>query len=464
MFVEKQYFILTVTLLYVYSLGPDVVHWFLDRILNITQELKDILNDTQRIEMRPQDWRTFRSARKCSICGKTFALEDYEEQRIVRDHDHITGRFRGAAHNMCNLQLQKAQRIPVFFHNFRGYDAHLITLALDKFKGQRISLIAQGYEKYLTMRLGYNTVFKDSYQFLGYSLDNLAAELLRSGEERFHHMRNLFPTIPDNTRRLLYQKGKFPYEYMDCWERFSETSLPPMERFDSSLKHTKCTQEEYIFAKKVWTEFNCNTMKDYQDLYLKTDVILLADIFENFRKFSMENYKLDPVHYVSSPQLSWDAMLLYTEVRISLMHDPAMFHMVDSGIRGGVAMIVKRYAKANNPEMGEEYKPDERLSYIVYVDANNLYGWAMSQSLPIEEYTWLTENEWSTIKWGELTEESEYGYIIECDLDYPAHLHDTHSDYPLAPEKRMIDWQKYSETQLRILSHYSIPKSSLKVD
>jgi hypothetical protein len=194
---------------------------------------------------------------------------------------------------------------------------------------------------------------------MSYSLDSLAAELARSDEDRFIHIRKQFSDIPEERRRLLFKKGCFPYEYMDCWERLKEGTLPPIEKFDSKLRHKQCTVEEYAFAQTIWTEFQCQSLKDYQDLYLKTDVLLLADVFENFRQFSLTNYKLDPAHYVSSPQLSWDAMLLYTHVKIGLMHDPEMFYMIDSGIRGGVAMIVHRYAIANNPEMGADYNPAE---------------------------------------------------------------------------------------------------------
>ena len=168
---------------------------------------------------------------------------------------------------------------------------------------------------------------------------------------------------------------------------------------------------------------------------MKTDVLLLADIFENFRKLSFINYSLDPAHYLSSPQLSWDAMLLYTQCHLTLINDPEMFNLIDSGIRGGVSMIVHRFAQANNPEMGIRYDKIKELSYIVYLDANNLYGWAMSQSLPIDDFSWLTEEEWSIIDWQSIPDHADYGFLLECDLEYPEEIHDLHSDYPFAPEK-----------------------------
>ena len=209
----------------------------------------------------------------------------------------------------------------------------------------------------------------------------------------FDEFSKSFPNNLQAKISLLLQKGVYPYEYMSDWEKFEETSLPPKEAFKNSLKNCEIDEADYTHAQKVWSEFNCSSMQSYHDIYLKTDVLLLADIFETFRKFSKDNYRLDPAHYVSSPQLSWDAMLLYTDAEVELIADAQMFQMIDNGIRGGVAMIVKRYAKANNPELGKEYNPDLPTSYIIYLDANNLFGWAMSQSMPFKGFRWLSTEE-----------------------------------------------------------------------
>ena len=196
---------------------------------------------------------------------------------------------------------------------------------------------------------------------------------------------------------------------------------------------------------------------------MKTDVLLLTDIFETFRKFSLDNYRLDPSHYVSSPQLSWDAMLLFTDAELELIADPQMFQMIDNGIRGGVAMIVKRYAKANNPELEADFNPNLPTSYIIYLDANNLYGWAMSQFLPYRGFRWLTTEECELIDWTVQRDEQPIGYFIECDLLYDKSFHDEHNDYPLAPERMQMQYEKLNETQLKIFRNYRISKSSLQV-
>ena len=168
---------------------------------------------------------------------------------------------------------------------------------------------------------------------------------------------------------------------------------------------------------------------------------------EKFGAVSMEQGRVhvDPAHYVSAPQMAWDAMLKKTGVVLDLITDPAMYLMIESGIRGGVCMISKRHAKANNP-MGGNNDPEHALSYIVDWDANNLYGWAMSKFLTLNHFKWVSQEVWERIDWQYLGEESNLGYIVECDLEYPPELHDAHNDYPV---------ELLSETQVAISRHYA---------
>ena len=134
-------------------------------------------------------------------------------------------------------------------------------------------------------------------------------------------------------------------------------------------------------------------MKDYLELYNETDVLLLADVFENFRKICLENYELDPAHYFTAPGLSWDAVLKMTKVNLELLSDVDMLLMVEKGIRGGVSMISNRYGKANNKYMNDKFNPSEPSKYIQYLDANNLYGAAMSRKLPTHGFKWMNDKE-----------------------------------------------------------------------
>ena len=446
---------------YLYHDGINSDEWFLNRINQISTNLMEFLLNNERLIMTEADQNAFNEAKSCWICGIEFDLRFPSTK--VRDHDHMTGKYRGAAHSLCNLQLQQNMRIPVFFHNFRGYDSHIITRATELFPQTKINVIGQGYEKYLTLRFGPIIIFKDSFQFMGYSLECLCQELARSGPERFTHLRKAFSDISEEDFKLLLRKGVYPYEFMDSIEKLENSHLPSKENFFNSLKQAEITDSDYEHAQKIWTVFNCTNMRDYMNLYLKTDVLILCDIFENFRLFSLEHYSLDPSHFVSAPQLSWEAMLRFTGCTLELISDPTMFEMMDRGLRGGVSMIVHRYAKANNPEMGQNYNSKEPLSYIVYLDANNLYGYAMSQPLPTGGFRWLQQEEWNLLDWKSLEPTSTKGYILEVDLEYPNELHENHNDYPLAPDKRQMQFETLNEYQIRIMTHYEIPKSSLKM-
>ena len=165
-------------------------------------------------------------------------------------------------------------------------------------------------------------------------------------------------------------------------KKLDETSLPPKEALYSEPTGESITDEDYQHAQTVWKEFNIESMKDYHKLYNLSDVLLLVDIFENFRSICMNHYGLDPAWYFSAPGLAWDATLKITKVQLELLNDPDMLLMIESGIRGGIATISHRHAKANNEYMGTEFDPAVKSKFISCLDANNLYGWAMSKQLP----------------------------------------------------------------------------------
>ena len=138
----------------------------------------------------------------------------------------------------------------------------------------------------------------------------------------------------------------------------------------------------------------------------------------------------------------------YTGIRIELITDPTMFLMVEKGIRGGLSVVSHKYAKANN-EFLPDYNPEEALSHCVYLDANNLYGWAMSQKMPYQNLQWLTSDELTDFDYSQVSDDSDRGYILEVDLTYPKHLHDEHSEFPLAPVQRRVmsdEWSPYTKT------------------
>ena len=226
---------------------------------------------------------------------------------------------------------------------------------------------------------------------------------------------------------LLARKGVYPYEYMDSLEKLKETKLPPKEAFYSRLNDGGISDEDYAHAQKVWRMFKMEYFKDYHELYNKVDVLLLADVFENFRNICLENYESDPAHYYTAPGLAWDTALKVTGVSLEFLSDIDMLLIAEKGIKGGVSMISNRYGKANNKYMSDKFNSNEPSKYIQYLDANNLYGWAMSKPLPTHGFKWMKTSELET--WG------LYPCILEVDLEYPKELHDLHNDYPLAPEQ-----------------------------
>ena len=280
--------------------------------------------------------------------------------------------------------------------------------------------------------------FIDSFKFLQTSLANLVGNLQ---PDDFHKTKEIFR----ENKELLTRKGVYPYDYVSSMEKLSETQLPPKEEFYSKLNDEGISDDDYQHAINVWNTFKCKTIRDYHDLYLKSDVLLLADVFENFRKTCLHHYNLDPAYYYTSPGLAWDACLKETGQELQLFYDYDMLMMFEKGIRGGISHISKRYAEANNKYM-KDYDPDKPSTYIQYLDANNLYGWAMSQSLPTHGFKWMRDLKKETVM--DILEKANHsminprkgkGYIFEVDLEYPPDLWTAHNDYPLAPEKMIVN-------------------------
>lgn len=234
---------------------------------------------------------------------------------------------------------------------------------------------------------------------------------------------------------MLEKKGVMCYDYIDCMDRLDETELPCKEDFYSKLTESAVGDDEYATAQAVWNAFDeIKCIGDYTELYLKTDVLLLADVFENFRKNCHNIYGLDPAHYFTAPGFSFDAMLRHTKVELQLLTDVDMLLFVEKGIRGGISQCSKRYAKANNKHV-DGYQAEMDTTYLLYLDANNLYGYSMMQELPINGFEWV-ENVGQIDERAILAipQDSPTGYMFEVDLEYPDELHDKHKDYPMCAE------------------------------
>ena len=418
---------------------------FIRELISRVKQAHLSLPKKEMIPLSPEEWKKFRESKVCWLCRGKFGEKRFSK---VRDHCHYTGKFRGAAHQSCNLKFQRPKFTPVFFHNLQNYDAHLFVRALGlmdevlsikcipnndekyisfslRFELKRITKWDPKGEEWIEVVIPHEIRFLDSFKFTLSGLEGLVKNL---SLEDLKETNRFFGEKID----LVSRKGVYPYEYMDDFEKFKKQSLPKKTSFFSRLKQEKVSDEDFEHAQKVWKAFELKNMGDFHDLYLKTDVLLLADVMENFRKLCEKNYELDPAHFFTVPGMAWDAMLKMTAIKLDLLEDVDMLLMIEKGIRGGISNAFKRYAKANNKFM-KDFDPAEKSSFIVYLDANNLYGWAMSKPLPVGGFEWMDEAELEN--WERFVDEEGIGCILEVDLEYPAELHDFHNDFPLAPER-----------------------------
>ena len=294
-----------------------------------------------------KQWKKYKQSTKCHICYKPFTQTNLK----VRDHCHYTGLYRGPAHSLCNLRYKISSYMLVVFHNLSGYDAHLFIRELGghtsdmeiitKNKEDCISFSIKvpvdsyidknGEEKDKLIELR----FIDSFKFMSSSLDSLTKNLVRGGKKLFG-----FEDYSELQHGLLTRKGVYPYEYINSWDQFKETQLPPISAFHCNLNMSSISEEDYQHAERVWKEFGIHNLEDYHDLYVKTDVVLLANVFEAFRDTCLKHYKLDPAHFYTSIGLAWCTCLKHTGIRLELLTNPDMLLMSEWGIRGGITQAV----------------------------------------------------------------------------------------------------------------------------
>ena len=258
------------------------------------------------------------------------------------------------------------------------------------------------------------------------------------------------------------QKGSFPYCYVDSFEKLQETQLPPRDKWTNSLQQYEVTvgEDEYKQALQVFNFFSCQNNGGYYNLYLKNDVFLLASVVLCFRQVCYDTYGLDCCRYYTASIVSGDAMLKICNPHLHLLTERERLDMVENVIRGGVSSVYsKRLCRANNKFL-PDYKPKKISSFIIMIDANNLYGGIMEKfPLPLCEFELFDKSQWTDDNAQEILhrilntpDDDPVGYIVEVDLSYPDSLHDLHSDFPLAPTKKAIDECWLSENQSDLLA------------
>ena len=455
------------------------------------------------IPLTKEEKITYNDQKVCYICKKEFDTIDKEHHK-VRDHCHYTGKYRGAAHNICNLRYKVPKEILVVFHNGSTYDYHFIIKELVKEFEGNFDCLGENTEKYITfpvplkkkienknLEITYKIKFIDSFRFMSSSLSKLADNLSEGiynnkcadcksnldyikttaerkneklivecynckqryrkkfNKELIKRFASTYEFCNNDLNKfvLLLRKDVYPYEYADTWERFSEISLPSKEDFYINLNMDDISDIDYRHANNVFQVFKLENLGDYHDLYVQSDTLLLADVFNNFTDMCLKEYELDPAHFLSLPGLAWQACLKKTNIELELLTDYDMLLMVEEGIGGGICHSIHRYARANNKYI-KNYNNNEESSYIQYLDVNNLYGWAMSKKLPVNRFKWTDTSETSALARKNIineefiknyNENDKKGYIFEVDIKYPKKLRDLHSDLPFLPERMEIN-------------------------
>ena len=381
----------------------------------------------------------------CCICGK-----GVETPARVIHHCHLSGTIFGVAHSHCNLRARSRNFLPVFFHNLSRYDAHHILKQLKLKAHEELSPIAKTDDFYFFQHqnsCGLLQKAKRATREIAWipsvpgQLSICLAKPGKSCEDTqgkwFFNTSSFFPTFLIICLSNSHRKVSFPTAIStvpkNSKNRFllivtlgKRVSLAQM-----TLLHLTINMH-WIFTKS----FGCRNLGDYHDIYLKTDVLLLADIFEKLRNVCLKVYTLDPSHFYSAPNLTWESILISTNVKLGLLQDVDMLLFLERGIRGGINGLGElRHFTANNSHLNS-FDPNEKTTFGTFFDVTSLYAGTMQKMMPLGNYKWNSVISFDPILG--TPEDSNLGYFVEVDLKYHQHLHHSHNGLPLAPEKLCI--------------------------
>ena len=439
--------------------------------------------------------------------------EDYKNNNIrrfyekniesdkVRDHCHLTSKYRDPAHNTCNINVTQKQSnfIPFVFHNFSNYDCHMFFKKLVDRKKDKVDfeIIPKTNEEYISVTYGCIR-FIDSYRFLSSGLDSLVKTLVDNShktlkdfeeeiidndeilnlvneikmlikEDKYKNdsIKDLKKDYPDKINELeealldymgendlkilktgfpdkwkyLTKKLAYPYEFFNCIEDYQKpVNNLKKEDFFSKLKN-KCPDDEEIErTKEIIKIFNIKNGEELTEIYLKSDVLLLASVFEKFIKVSVNEFKNNPLYCVSLPGYTWECGLKYTGINLQTLQDKDLILTLENNIRGGISSA-----------MGDRYVKSNENKKILYVDANNLYGHSMSQPLHYDEIEMWHGHPDLYMNWLEeilnTPDDSDIGYFIEVGLRYPDNIKEKTKNFPLCPENKIIHKDKYNDNE-----------------
>ena len=391
-------------------------------------------NTKKNIVMTEDDEEDFGNNNICRLCEKEILSDK------VRDHCHLTGKYRGPAHNTCNINVKQKDSsfIPFAFHNYSNYDCHMFFKRLVDLKKDEVEfkIIPKTNEEYISVKYGCIR-FIDSYRFLSESLDKLVKNL---DDDDFKNLKKKFP----DKWQYLNKKLAYPYQYFNSIDDYQKSvDNLKKEDFFSKLKNGYPDDDEIDRTEEIVKLFNIKDGEEITKLYCKSDVILLADVFEKFVKVSTKEYKINPLYCVSLPGYTYQCALKYTHIKLQTLQDKDPILLLENNIRGGISSV-----------MGDRYVKSDENKKILYMDATNIYGHSMSQMLPYDEIEMWHGHTGKYWNWLEeilnTPYDSDIGYILEVDLKYPDNTKEKTKNFPFCPENKKNDPDKYKDYTKKI--------------
>ena len=451
----------------------------MDEVIKLENKMAFYFKNTEKnIIMTEKDEEDYRDNNICRFCEKNIESDRYK----VRDHCHLTGKYRSPAHSKCNINVTQKQSnfIPFIFHNFKNYDCHMFFKKLVDKKRDMVDfeIIPKTNEEYISVTYGCIR-FIDSYRFLTSGLDALVKTLVDNSHKKLKKlkkeivdndyilnvvtdigeynrtMKDLKKDYPDKTYELeealvnyigendlkILKKG-FPdkwkyltktlaylYEYFNSIEDYQKpVDNLKKEHFISKLKNGYPNDKEIQRTMDIIEKFNIKNGEELTEIYLKSYVLLLACVFEKFIKVSINEYKINPLYCVSLPGYTWQCGLKYTGINLQTLQDKDMILLLENNIRGGVSSV-----------MGDRYIKSDDNKKILYIDANNLYGHSMSEPLPYDEIKFDNNVELDEIL--NTPDDSDIGYFVEADLKFSDNIKEKTRNFPFAPvnKKNYLD-------------------------
>ena len=481
-------------------LGYDNVDWFVDEIIKLENKMTFYFKNTNKdIIMIQEDAEDYKNNNICRFCEKFF------ESDKVRDHCHLTGNYSRPAHSKCNINVTQKQSnfIPFIFHNFSNYDCHMFFKKMVDKKNDKVKfdIIPKTNEEYISVTYGCIR-FIDSYRFLSSGLDSLVKTLVDNSNKTLKNLKeeivdndeilNIINEIIEDDKTIKDLKKDYPEEIANLeealldyigendlkilkpgftykWKYLTKKLAYPYEYFNSiddyhkpvdnlkkkdffSKLKNKCPDDEEIQrTKDIIKRFNIKNGEELTEIYLKSDVLLLACVFEIFIKVSVNEFGINPLYCVSLPGYTWQCGLKYTGLYLQTLQDKDMILLLKNNIRGGISSV-----------MGDRFVKSDKNKKILFIDANNLYGHSMSEPLPYDEIKFD-----NTVKLEDILntpDDSDKGYFIELDLIYPDNIKEKTKNFPFAPMNKKINPNNFNDYMKEIKPDTYIQSSKLICD